>query len=451
MSRLRAVETGRDVLVDRHQRHQRGGPRRRVGRGRAPEKVARTLVAEVPLRDGQTLATRLGAWPEWLLAGCALLAAVGVAVLRRRRDQRARRGRPVSDVETHGGLPADVAARRRRARGGARPTTSGSTSRTSWPAGARGGAAGARPGGRRQQPGRHRGARRRRSPRPTRQVHVLHRRGEGGARRGVPRRVRLGSRARLRRAGRDGRRRLAPARAAARRCCAALPAPTSCSARAGCPAGSVVNWPRAAPAALAGRQHLRPAGAADRACATRPAGSARSGVRPWRRSTCDGVASHGYCFQVDLAWRAVQAGLRVVEVPIEFVERVHGASKMSGDIVREALWRVTVGVPGCGPTRLRGRADRREEVSRGGLVLLVLVFLVMPVVEIYVIIQVGQVIGAAADRRAAAVRERARRLAGQARGRPGLARAAGRGRRRSAAQPASSPTPAWCWSAARCC
>jgi dolichol-phosphate mannosyltransferase len=52
------------------------------------------------------------------------------------------------------------------------------------------------------------------------------------------------------------------------------------------------------------------------------------------------VASEGYCFQVDLARRAVAAGFRVVEVPITFVERVRGESKMNGDIVREALVRV---------------------------------------------------------------------------------------------------------------
>jgi dolichol-phosphate mannosyltransferase len=55
----------------------------------------------------------------------------------------------------------------------------------------------------------------------------------------------------------------------------------------------------------------------------------------------DTVASHGYCFQVDLAWRAVQAGFRVTEVPITFVEREIGTSKMSGGIVREALMKVT--------------------------------------------------------------------------------------------------------------
>ncbi len=61
------------------------------------------------------------------------------------------------------------------------------------------------------------------------------------------------------------------------------------------------------------------------------------------------VESQGYCFQIDLAVRALRAGLRVVEVPITFVEREHGTSKMSRAIVLEALWRVTVwGVTGRG-------------------------------------------------------------------------------------------------------
>jgi dolichol-phosphate mannosyltransferase len=55
----------------------------------------------------------------------------------------------------------------------------------------------------------------------------------------------------------------------------------------------------------------------------------------------DTVASQGYCFQVDLTRRATRAGLHVVEVPITFVEREQGDSKMSGAIVGEALWRVT--------------------------------------------------------------------------------------------------------------
>lgn len=71
-----------------------------------------------------------------------------------------------------------------------------------------------------------------------------------------------------------------------------------------------------------------------------------SGFRAYRRHvlaalSLDDVASQGYCFQVDLAWRTVRAGYRVVEVPITFTEREQGSSKMSGDIVREALWLVT--------------------------------------------------------------------------------------------------------------
>jgi dolichol-phosphate mannosyltransferase len=73
---------------------------------------------------------------------------------------------------------------------------------------------------------------------------------------------------------------------------------------------------------------------------------ATGGFRAFRRDLLesidlDGVASQGYCFQVDLAWRAVRLGATVVEVPIAFVERVQGRSKMSGAIVREALWLVT--------------------------------------------------------------------------------------------------------------
>lgn len=70
------------------------------------------------------------------------------------------------------------------------------------------------------------------------------------------------------------------------------------------------------------------------------------GFRAYRRGVLEGldlttVASHGYCFQVDLAWRSVRAGFTVVEVPITFTEREHGQSKMTGAIVLEALWRVT--------------------------------------------------------------------------------------------------------------
>ena len=54
------------------------------------------------------------------------------------------------------------------------------------------------------------------------------------------------------------------------------------------------------------------------------------------------VESQGYCFQVDLLWRALERGLTVVETPITFTERVYGESKMSGSIVRESLVKVSV-------------------------------------------------------------------------------------------------------------
>ncbi len=50
----------------------------------------------------------------------------------------------------------------------------------------------------------------------------------------------------------------------------------------------------------------------------------------------DEVTAAGYVFQVELTYRALLAGFRVTEVPITFTERIHGESKMSGDIVSEA-------------------------------------------------------------------------------------------------------------------
>ena len=54
----------------------------------------------------------------------------------------------------------------------------------------------------------------------------------------------------------------------------------------------------------------------------------------------DGVRSQGYAFQVELTYRAVQAGFRVVEVPIVFRDRQRGTSKMSWRIAAEAMWLV---------------------------------------------------------------------------------------------------------------
>jgi dolichol-phosphate mannosyltransferase len=60
-----------------------------------------------------------------------------------------------------------------------------------------------------------------------------------------------------------------------------------------------------------------------------------------KRLPLDQIASQGYSFQVEMAYRSIQLDASVIEVPITFVEREHGASKMSSKIVFEALWLVT--------------------------------------------------------------------------------------------------------------
>ncbi len=74
---------------------------------------------------------------------------------------------------------------------------------------------------------------------------------------------------------------------------------------------------------------------------------ATAGYRVFRRETLDAidldaVSSRGYCFQVDLTLRTDAEGIDIAEVPITFVERAYGESKMSGSIVLEALSRVTL-------------------------------------------------------------------------------------------------------------
>ena len=54
----------------------------------------------------------------------------------------------------------------------------------------------------------------------------------------------------------------------------------------------------------------------------------------------DALSAHGYAFQIEATYRVRRAGLRVVEIPITFVERRAGASKMTGAIVAEAIWKV---------------------------------------------------------------------------------------------------------------
>jgi dolichol-phosphate mannosyltransferase len=86
-----------------------------------------------------------------------------------------------------------------------------------------------------------------------------------------------------------------------------------------------------------------------------------AGYRAYRREVLEkidlsAVDSKGYCFQIDLTWRAINNGFKVVEVPITFTERELGVSKMSGSNIREAM--VKVAQWGIG-----GRLDRARGVQ----------------------------------------------------------------------------------------
>lgn len=107
------------------------------------------------------------------------------------------------------------------------------------------------------------------------------------------------------------------------------------------PGGATHNWPHRRNALSRG------ANLYTRAALGIPVRDATAGYRLYRTRALramdlEGVASAGYCFQVDLTLRAVDRGLQVVEVPIDFVEREEGTSKMDSSIVREALGRVTL-------------------------------------------------------------------------------------------------------------
>jgi dolichol-phosphate mannosyltransferase len=119
------------------------------------------------------------------------------------------------------------------------------------------------------------------------------------------------------------------------------------------PGGSIVNWPR--------RRELLSRGGNlyVRLLLGMGVKDATAGFRLFRRHTLEkidlaSVTSTGYVFQTDMAYRTVVAGLRVVEVPIEFIERVRGDSKMSGQVASESLKRITAW----------GLSERREQLRR---------------------------------------------------------------------------------------
>lgn len=106
------------------------------------------------------------------------------------------------------------------------------------------------------------------------------------------------------------------------------------------PGGSVVNWPlfRRLLSAF-GNLYVR-------LLLGIKVHDSTAGFRLFRRSTLEKIDVNsvnvtGYVFQTDMAWRTLQAGLTVHEVPIEFIERERGDSKMSRSVAIESLQRIT--------------------------------------------------------------------------------------------------------------
>ncbi|MGG5751506.1 polyprenol monophosphomannose synthase [Zafaria sp. Z1313] len=119
--------------------------------------------------------------------------------------------------------------------------------------------------------------------------------------------------------------------------------------------GSVVNWP------LHRKLISRAGSLYSRVMLGLSVRDITAGFRAFRRETLeaidfDAVESVGYGFQVDMTFRVARLGRRIVEVPITFVERELGVSKMSGNIVVEAMLNVTRWGLGARWKKLTGRA-----------------------------------------------------------------------------------------------
>lgn len=106
------------------------------------------------------------------------------------------------------------------------------------------------------------------------------------------------------------------------------------------PGGSVVNWP------LHRKILSRGGSTYSRLMLGIGVRDITAGYRAFQRTTLEkldlnAVESVGYGFQVDMTFRVARLGLTIQEVPVTFVEREFGASKMSGNIVFEAMANVT--------------------------------------------------------------------------------------------------------------
>ncbi len=117
------------------------------------------------------------------------------------------------------------------------------------------------------------------------------------------------------------------------------------------PGGSIPKWKAHRYLLSQGRQRLRLGRARAAAWPTRRPGSGPTPPRCSRGSHLETVRAEGYGFQIEMTYRAQQAGASIVEVPIRFVDREVGESKMSSAIVVEALGLVTWWAIGPGPAR----------------------------------------------------------------------------------------------------
>ena len=123
--------------------------------------------------------------------------------------------------------------------------------------------------------------------------------------------------------------------------------------------GSVVNWPRS-------RQLLSKAGTRyARLALGIPLNDLTGGFRIYstellKSLKLSSMTATGYCFQIEMAMASVLAGACTCEVPITFVERINGVSKMSKAIVIEALWQTTLWALA---RRLRPNADKLHYVK----------------------------------------------------------------------------------------
>jgi dolichol-phosphate mannosyltransferase len=103
-----------------------------------------------------------------------------------------------------------------------------------------------------------------------------------------------------------------------------------------------------------------------------PVHDATAGFKAFRREALEAIGavhseSNGYCFQIENTWRASRLGLRITEVPIIFTDRAVGTSKMTSDIVREAMlrvltwrWRELAHRPAVAAVRVSGREGRHD-------------------------------------------------------------------------------------------